>query len=101
MTTGNVADGECHGQHRQAKRQGNPEQTDADIRESSGQHRTAATTQHQPEGTYQLCSGTFEQRHERVSFRDFAALCIQQMDCRTTSRTLAEYSTVFPKFQYT
>ncbi|MNI64650.1 hypothetical protein D3C73_1201090 [compost metagenome] len=59
MTAGNMADGESHGQHCQAKREGHPEQTDPHLRKSRRQHCAAATTQHQPERTYQLSRRTF------------------------------------------
>ena len=52
VATRDVADGECHRQHRQAKRQRHAEQADTQLRERGSKHRTSASTQYQPEGSY-------------------------------------------------
>lgn len=49
VTTRDMADRECHRQHRQSECQRNAQQTDADLRKRRSQHRAAAAAQHQPE----------------------------------------------------
>lgn len=53
MTSADVANGERHGQHRQTKRQGHPQHSNAQGRRRS-EHCAAASTQNQPERTQQL-----------------------------------------------
>ena len=59
MTAGDMADGKGHGQYRQAKSQGYPQQTYPHIREGGGQDRTAAPAQDQPKGSHKLSSVFF------------------------------------------
>jgi hypothetical protein len=49
VAPGNVADGERHRDHAQAESEGNSEQADADMRESSCHHRGAAAREGEPE----------------------------------------------------
>ena len=50
------SDGNGHRQHGQAEGRRNTQQADADIRERSSRHRTAATAQNQLEGAKELCA---------------------------------------------
>ena len=61
VTAADMPDGKCHGQHREPKSQGHPEQADANVGERCGQYRTPAATQHQPKRTQSFRYGTFEQ----------------------------------------
>jgi len=49
-----MADREGHGQHRQAERQRDAEQADADLRKSGSKYGTAAATENQPERSKKL-----------------------------------------------
>jgi len=54
-----VSDGVGHCQHCQAKGEGDPEETDAERRKPSGEHRGAAAAQDQPQGAEKLrCRAT-------------------------------------------
>ena len=46
MATTDMADGEGHGHHGQAKCQRDPQQADADIRKRGSEYGTATTAQH-------------------------------------------------------
>ena len=48
MAAGDMADGEGHGQHRQAEGQRDADETDAQFGIGRGQHGRAASAQHQP-----------------------------------------------------
>ncbi|MNZ56926.1 hypothetical protein D3C78_748860 [compost metagenome] len=65
VASGNMADGESHGQHGQAEGHGHPDQADADG-ERRGDHRTAAATQHQPERPDQFSTHAFAQGHRHI-----------------------------------
>ncbi|MNW68371.1 hypothetical protein D3C74_471240 [compost metagenome] len=54
MATGNVPDGECHCQYRQAECGSDAQQSDPDMGKCRSQHRTATTAQHQPKGSEEL-----------------------------------------------
>jgi hypothetical protein len=45
-----VADGEGHGQNRQAESERDAEQADADIRKCGGEYGTAAAAENEPKG---------------------------------------------------
>src|SRR5262249_38417887 len=54
MTPRYMADGEGHGEHRQAEGQRDAREADPQGREGRRQHRTATTPEYQPEGTDEL-----------------------------------------------
>src|ERR1700722_16786429 len=73
MASRDVADGEGHGQNRQAKGKGDADKGYTEMRGSryltargfkgSGENGAAATTEDKPEGSEELSQGTFRQRH--------------------------------------
>src|SRR6266480_2467872 len=49
MATRDMADGECHGQHRQTERERNTEQTNADVRKCRSKNCAPAPAKNKPE----------------------------------------------------
>src|SRR5262249_16694609 len=54
VTTRDMADGECHGQHGEAEGEGNTEEADAQIWKSGGQYSATAASKDQPESTHKF-----------------------------------------------
>jgi hypothetical protein len=67
VTARNMADGESHGQHGEAKGQRHAEKTDAQLGVGGGQHGAAAAPKDQPESPYEFSGSAFGQWHETRS----------------------------------
>src|SRR3954454_8390071 len=67
MTAGDMPDGVGHGQNRQAEGERDADESDAEVWETSGQHRSPTTPKHQPEGSKDLGRDTPRHIHDRSS----------------------------------
>jgi hypothetical protein len=67
VAAGNVSNSEGHGKHRQAERQSDARESDAERGKASSQHSRTATAEDQPESSKEFCDGTFANSH-KISF---------------------------------
>src|ERR1700722_1205498 len=56
VAAGNSADGKGHGQHGQAERESDADESDAEFRKSRSEHGTAAASEYEPEGSEEFRS---------------------------------------------